>query len=134
MATKSVKKVARKKAKTSVKKKAVVKKAVAKKAVAAAAKKKAIRKTPPGYELNESGLYTPSGTSKPVPASKLRAGFKKAKKEINSIIEEIASTMTESYVISEIELSASFNADGKFMGFGVGGAATIKIKIKPDTK
>lgn len=38
----------------------------------------------------------------------------------------------ESYSISEIELAASFGADGKFMGFSVGGATSIKIKIRPE--
>ncbi|MCW8965813.1 MAG: hypothetical protein OQK82_03870 [Candidatus Pacearchaeota archaeon] len=133
MATKKAKKAVNKKTGNSVKKKAATKKFTAKKIVAAA-KKKVIRSKPPGYEVaTESGILTRTGSYTPVPANKLRTGFKKAKKEIDSIVEEIASTMTESYTISEIELSASFSADGKFMGFGVGGAATIKIKITPET-
>ena len=44
----------------------------------------------------------------------------------------MASTFVDSYSISEIELTASFSADGNFMGFGVGEAASIKIKIKPE--
>ena len=39
--------------------------------------------------------------------------------------------MAEPYEITEIEFNASFSADSKFMGFGVGGAASIKIKIAP---
>jgi hypothetical protein len=129
------------KKKGTVKKKAVSrkkeiprKKAYAKKKVtvkAHARKGMFVSKTEPGYEITESGLFIPSNIAKPVSASKLRAGFKKARKEINSIIEEVVSTMTQSYAISEIEFSASFSADGKFMGFGVGGAATMKIKIRP---
>ena len=97
-----------------------------------AAAKKALPKKPAGYSTTESGILIPDKSAPPVPASKLRSGFKNAKKEINSVIEEIVSTMTDNYVISEIELSASFSADGKFLGFGVGGAASIKIKIKPE--
>lgn len=39
--------------------------------------------------------------------------------------------MKGEYSIREIELSASFNADGKFMGFGVGSDMAIKIRISP---
>lgn len=87
-----------------------------------------------GFERTSSGLFVPEKTKTPVPASKLRTGFKNAKNEINSVIEEFVSAMTQNYVISEIEFSASFSADGKFMGFGIGGAATIKIKIKPENE
>jgi hypothetical protein len=105
--------------------------AVLKKAVAAE-KKKVVKKLPAGYRETDSGLAVPSNLAQPVSANKLRKGFDKAKDEINSLIKEIASTMVESYSISEIELTASFSADGKFMGFGVGGAASVKIKIKPE--
>jgi hypothetical protein len=84
-----------------------------------------------GYKRSPKGLYVPQSTLTTVPPSKFRTGFAKAKKEISGLIEEIISTMTEEYIIREIELSASFNADGKFMGFGVGGAATITIRISP---
>jgi hypothetical protein len=126
---------------TATKKKAIVKKEISHKKVApkkkvavktAAAKKKIMAKPPAGYSETDSGLVVPTDLSQPIPATKLRAGFNKAKTEINSLIKEIASTMTESYSISEIELTASFSADGKFMGFGVGGAASIKIKITPE--
>jgi hypothetical protein len=86
-----------------------------------------------GYKQSSvNGVYIPKNYNKPVPSNKLRAGFLKAKDEINDFVAEIVETMTKNYVISEIELSASFNADGKFMGFGVGGSATIKIKITPE--
>lgn len=55
--------------------------------------------------------------------------FKKLSLPISSIV----GTMTEKYAISEIGLTASFNADGKFLGFGVGGAASITIKITPSS-
>jgi hypothetical protein len=84
------------------------------------------------YKQSPNGIYLPHKYLDPVPASKLRSGFSKAKDEINGLISEIVETMTKSYTISEIELSASFNADGKFLGIGVGGAATITIRITPE--
>jgi hypothetical protein len=83
-----------------------------------------------GYEPTESGLYIRPST-KPIPPNKLRAGFAKAKNEIKRIVDDITGTLTGDYVISEISLSASFSADGKFLGFGVGGAGSITIKIIP---
>ncbi|MCB0747042.1 MAG: hypothetical protein KDC52_17575 [Ignavibacteriae bacterium] len=139
MSPKSVKKSELKKSKPYSSKKGVSQKpefkVAGKKVVARTYKvspsKKVKYKMPSGYEANNSGLIVPVGVSKPVPVNNLKKGFNSAKKEINSFIDDITSTFTESYIINEIELSASFNADGKFMGFGVGGAATITIRIKP---
>lgn len=39
--------------------------------------------------------------------------------------------MNTSYGIKEIELAVSFDAEGKFLGFGVGGSVTMKITIAP---
>jgi hypothetical protein len=119
-----------------VKKKAV-KKWVSKKKVAftgGTPRKKFVKKKVSGYVKSDAGIYVPEKIASIVPPSRLRKGFAKAKEEINGIIEEIIDTMTEDYVISEIEFNASFSADGKFMGIGVGGAASIKIKVTPDRK
>lgn len=105
----------------------VVKEAKSKASIKTEPKKKAF----PGFARNNSGILVPDDYVKIVPANKLRQGFIKAKKEIEQIVEDIITTMTDDYGITEIELNASFNADGKFMGFGVGGAASIKIKIAP---
>ena len=87
--------------------------------------------SPPGMVETAGGIFVPSKMVKPIPASKLRKGFETAKAEIKGMIDEVASILTSEYNIKEIELEVSFNADGKFMGFGVGGAASIKIKIAP---
>ncbi|MDH5633333.1 MAG: hypothetical protein OEZ10_10130 [Gammaproteobacteria bacterium] len=113
----------------SGKKQPKARKKAAKKTAKTLGKKTAGGKT--GFILAENGLLVPTSTAAPVPASKLREGFKKASKEIDAIVEEITGSMTHDFSISEIELSASFSADGKFLGIGVGGAATIRIKIKP---
>jgi hypothetical protein len=86
---------------------------------------------PSEYVMANRVMIRRSDLPEPVDTSALRKGFDKAKKEINDMINEIAGIMTASYNISEIELTISFSADGKFLGFGVGGAASIKIKIAP---
>lgn len=98
------------------------------------AAKKMIGAPPSGYSLSSDGLLIiPSSSKKSsiTPASKLRDGITKAKNEIRQSLQEIASLMTMDFEVSEIEFSVSFSADGKFLGFGVGGAASIKVKIKP---
>ena len=122
---------------------ALRKAAPAKRAVKRVAKKSvrkpvtnAIRKIPrsiPGHKLSPGGILVPESEIKgtPVKADKLKDGIGAASKKIGELVQEIVDTSTEDYSISEIELTASFNADGKFMGFGVGGEASIVIKIKP---
>jgi len=89
-------------------------------------------KMPSGY--HQSGpLILPKGTTVLVKPGKLHAGISAAKKQIQKSIQEIAEIMTQDYKVSEIEFSVSFDAQGKFMGFGVGGAATITVKIRPSS-
>jgi len=98
------------------------------------AAKKLLESPPPGYiRSTSSDLFVPSSSQKYsiTPASKLRDGIKKAQSEIKQSLQEIVSLMTMDFSVSEIEFSVSFSADGKFLGFGVGGAASIKVKIKP---
>jgi hypothetical protein len=104
-----------------------VKKAAPKFSAKAAAKAPKFEPLPPGYRL-QNNLYVP-GTI--VQASALKKGFESAKKEIRAMVDEIAGIMNNDYKIGEIELMVSFSADGKFMGFGVGGATSMKIKIVP---
>ncbi len=130
-------------------KKTAAKKATFKKAVKKTSAKKAVRKPvakkvaagvlpkrPIGHKLSAGGIFVPVSIADPpidgvVPANKLKKGLESAQKQITSLIQEIVDTATEDYRISEIELAASFNADGKFLGFGVGGEATIVIRIRP---
>lgn len=105
--------------------KKVVRKKVARRAVA-----KKITRLPPGYKVVAGGkLAVPRDTV--VEPSQLRKGITKAKDEINDLIQEVIDTSTADYNIHEIEFAASFSADGKFMGIGVGGAATITFRIRP---
>jgi hypothetical protein len=111
-------------------KKPAVKKAAAKKPQP----KKKIGAPPPGYTINPSGtMLVPAFATRrsTTPASKLREGISKAQSEIKESLQEIAALMTMDFEVAEIEFSISFSADGKFLGFGVGGSTAIKIKIKP---
>ncbi len=121
--------------KPTVKKPAVKKPAVKKPAVKKPAVKKpsikGLRTPPLGFWRSAGGLYIPGTSRDVVPPGKLQAGLASARAQIQKSLEEIGSVMTQDFELFEIELSASFNADGKFMGFGVGGAATITMRIRP---
>ena len=100
------------------------------------AAKRAIPKNPKTHKLSAGGVYIPNAlvtdsSEGVVSASKLQKGFAAAKNQIANLIQEIVDTATEDYEITEIEFKASFSADGKFLGFGVGGEATIVIRIRP---
>lgn len=123
-------------AKKKLAKKKKAKKKVAKKSSVAStksSKRGTVHKTPNGY-INQNGIILPADiTNKPIPTSKMKTGLKKAKSEIKALIQSIVDTMADNYIIKEIELMASFNAEGKFLGIGIGGATSIKIKIAPDS-
>lgn len=95
---------------------------------------KAITNHPSGWKPNPGGkilIEEKVAKSKTVPASKLREGLSAAQDDIKQSLQEIATIMTMDFEVSEIELSMSFSAKGEFLGFGIGGAASIKVKIKP---
>jgi len=120
--------VPRKKAskKTASKKKASKKKASKKKA----SKKKVASKKATGYITTRGGILVPNQLSEPVSTAKIRSGISKAKDEIRRLIDDL-SELTDGFEVSEIELAASFSAEGKFLGIGVGGATTIAIRFGP---
>lgn len=136
MAKKSAtRKSARKKIAAGAKKKAPKrsprKKPVGRKRKAPAKKGKQL---PLGYLQSAGGLLIPAKVGEevtPVPPAKIRSGLLKAQDEIKKLMEAL-SELTEGYTVSEIELAASFNADGKFLGIGVGGATTIKVRFRPE--
>ena len=121
---------------------AAVPKLAARAAKAAAPKKAAAKAAPPGYTIAQnSALLIPqkaaakatkpsTGASVVIPPSKLQEGIRKAKEEISQAIQTINDVLNANSLDSEIELSVSFNAEGKFLGFGVGGAFSLKIKLE----
>ena len=93
---------------------------------------------PPGYMRAASGVVlvptpraTRSGEPGVVPASKLQKGISKAREQISGVLQELLEATRDGYEVTEIELSASFSADGKFLGFGVGGEMSITFKVRP---
>jgi hypothetical protein len=117
-----------------VKKRHAAKKRFAKKSI----KKKGARKKGgrvPGYKRRGSGLYVPTsgdfvdgeGVVKP---SRMEKGIAEAKQRMKGMIYDFADSLDDGFEIAQAEFSASFSADGKFMGFGVGGATSIKLTIK----
>ena len=73
----------------------------------------------------------PQEQQRTVSAAALKRGFERAKAEIAGMCDEISALMTSRYNIDKVELTVSFNAAGEFIGFGTGGAASIKITIIP---
>ncbi|WP_040393958.1 hypothetical protein [Cellvibrio sp. BR] len=92
-----------------------------------------------GFTKSDAGVYMPEVQAKRVsprikqvvPASKIKAGMSKAQIAIKEAVESFSEALTEEYSITEIELAISFNAEGKFLGFGVGGETSITVKIAP---
>ena len=96
------------------------------------AKKK--KRMPAGYRRRGSGpLIVPDNLDNidtVVEPSKLVAGIKSAKVEVQKIADELIDSI-DGYDVVEIAFSVSFSADGKFLGVGVGGATSIEIKLTP---
>jgi hypothetical protein len=93
----------------------------------------------PSYDRPKREFGFASSDKKPLPqeqqktvsAAALKRGFERAKDQITDMCDEISALMTGRYNIGEVELTVSFNAAGEFIGFGAGGAASIKITIIP---
>ena len=114
--------------KTSPKRKSAVK-VVKPHKVSATRKRKNL---PSGYMLfQDTDILVPTMASEPVLPKKIRSGIERSKEEISKLMKEL-SDLTDGYEIKEIELAVSFSADGKFLGIGVGGATTIKIRFMPN--
>lgn len=86
----------------------------------------------PGYE-QVGELLVPMGNNQPAVVSprKVSAGIEASQKQIKKSLQSLAAVFTQDFEVSEIELSVSFSADGKFLGFGAGGAMSVKVKIRP---
>jgi len=70
-------------------------------------------------------------TMPPLSSYQLKKGLESAKAEIGAMVNTIADALVDCGRIREVELVVSFDADGTFMGFGSGGAATLNIRIAP---
>ena len=90
-----------------------------------------LSRVPAGHTSTESGLVVPLHAVEPVQPSKLKKGYGQLKTAVRQMLQDLAEGMGDGFVVREIELTASFNADGKFLGFGVGGATSITIRVGP---
>lgn len=114
-----------------------VPRATAKKGARGTPKKaaKIVQPMPSGFRMSQSShLIVPEtklSSSNAIPASKLKRGLVTARRQLDETLSDILHNLTGDYEIAEIKLNASFSADGKFLGFGVGGAMTIEITVRP---
>jgi hypothetical protein len=92
------------------------------------------RGAPSSYIETEQGLWVPTSAVRPPPVKvdKIEKGLDRAQQGIRRVIAKLAATLTkDEYEVAEIQLQLGFNADGKFMGFGVGTNTTVTVKIRP---
>lgn len=90
--------------------------------------------TEDGFKIIEGGeLLVPTSfaTKTIVAPNKLQAGLKASQGQIKQTLRNLTTIFTQDFEVAEIELSVGFNADGKFLGFGMGGDVSIKVKIRP---
>ena len=87
---------------------------------------------PTGWTTGSQGLALPPSRSAPLPAARLRTGLKEARRQIDESLDELLGIVAGPYYIDSIELQVSFSADGKFLGFGIGGATSLTLTIKPE--
>lgn len=67
----------------------------------------------------------------PVGIRKLKEGIASANRALAELMEEFGSGILGSYDIADLEVPVSFDADGRFIGFGKGGAVTFSLTITP---
>jgi hypothetical protein len=61
----------------------------------------------------------------------MKKGLVAARSALIETLHELAVLTDRSFVVKDLEIEASFDAQGYFLGFGPGGAATVKIRITP---
>lgn len=133
-AKRAVKPVAKPAAKAAAKPAA---RAAARPAARVASKPASLSSSDSEFSQGKNGFFLPKNmvavapTPVPVPSNKLIAGITKAREDMQETLHAISEAFIGDFDVAEIEISASFDVKGAFLGFGVGGAASIKIKLKP---
>lgn len=86
-----------------------------------------------GYATSGGGILIPDATARPaiVPLNRLEKGIEESRDQIVKSLKGLAAVFTTDFTVSEIELTLSFSADGKFLGFGVGGEMSVTVRIQP---
>ncbi len=67
----------------------------------------------------------------PVAGPRLKDGLRAANRAVAELLEGLGTQVEGSYDIPEIEVEVSFDQQGRFMGFGRGGAVTLKLTLSP---
>jgi hypothetical protein len=83
-----------------------------------------------GFKI-EKGILLPRAELTPVPSGKLVKGLVDLRAQLHAALSEMSRMATAEYGIKELHVEVSFSAEGKFLGFGVGGAATFKLLLVP---
>lgn len=73
----------------------------------------------------------PAPSRGPVPVARLKNGVRDANRALAEVVEQFGHTLEGGYDISELEVTVSFGDDGRFLGFGQGGAAAMTLSITP---
>lgn len=84
-----------------------------------------------GHRDNEESGSHSSREEKVVNPAKLLSGLETSKTQIRKQLQQVAEMLGQDDEVVEIEVALSFNSEGKFIGFGEGGAASIKVKVQP---
>jgi hypothetical protein len=120
-------------AKKSVRYKSAKKKGRKKGAKRKAAKRKVHRPEPGFKRRRKTGIFVPVSydDGEVVKPSLIEKGIAEAKSQIRDVFYDMAEALGDDFYVKGMELEVSFNADGKFLGLGVGGATSIKVSVGP---
>lgn len=66
-----------------------------------------------------------------VSAQQLKAGIGQANRALAEVVEQFGHTLRGDYDIGALEVTVSFDAEGRFLGFGAGGATSMKLSLTP---
>jgi hypothetical protein len=120
--------------KTKAKKASVAKKKVRAKAKKVSVAKKKERMAGGEYDtykyVNHGGILVQKSDLNPVPVAKLNKGLERAKRDIKKLL-SVLTVSFQDYSITQIQFSISFDAEGKFLGIGVGGSTSVTVTAEP---
>lgn len=98
-------------------------------------KKKSIGKESPRREPLHVIRRKPSPPAPPPPPKvvspeKLKRGLEEKKRDLQTATDDLTQFFRICPGVKEVEVPLSFDNEGKFLGFGMGGAITMKIHVK----
>jgi hypothetical protein len=66
-----------------------------------------------------------------IPAHRLQEGIPSAQRAVAELMESFGQSISGDYDLSSLEVSVSFDENGRFIGFGRGGVASIQLTLSP---